>query len=711
MATSGSKQVVVEPVAQGSAELRQVKVIWRRNSETLGFLTDGAFRERAEKKQILGARVDENVAGYLVFFRNRRHEIRITHLCVDEGYRGRGIASRLIESLVARAKNASRIRLWCRRDFPAWHLWHRLGFVAFREKPGKKASGSRLTEFRRELDPMPLFAALATDEASLKIAVDANVYLDLVRPERPQHAESSGLLEDWLAAETQLCITDELFNDIRRGPDQSEQEALVREAQRWERICAKDSDRTVAERLVSQVLGLPTTAQDLSDRRHLAYAIAGGADAFATRDLQILAKRDEIYDSTGLLVGRPADLITEYDVLINERDYQERELKGSGVVRTHLTDASQFRFEPFIDPRKDEKPASFRASVNAAIAHPATHEVRQVSDKKGQPLAFYVVEKCDEITASLARFRLDRAIVDTRLGRSLVRFLLADIQRQSASFGAAVYRFDDVVATEQFSDALRDLGFLSCGGKWWKLCLPGIWSADGIRRRLTELAKQRFLPEELATGLIANLNAAIKAQEASKLLEFEHHIWPGKVVAEFVESYVIPIDPRWAADLFDIDLRNRPLLDDETDLLLNPESAYYKAASGPPTVDCGRILWYVSQDDNWPGSRRIRACSRMTERVIGPAITTYRRFRHLGVYQWRDVRQKARGSERPIMGIGFTDTEPLSHPMSFQEANLILERYGQRSQFQTATRISDEAFFAIYQHASGLNSKPQGQGV
>ncbi len=50
----------------------------------------------------------------------------------------------------------------------------------------------------------------------------------------------------------------------------------------------------------------------------------------------------------------------------------------------------------------------------------------------------------------------------------------------------------------------------------------------------------------------------------------------------------------------------------------------------------------------------------MTERVTGPAITMYRRFRHLGVFQWQDVREKAGGSEDPIMGIGFTDTESLA---------------------------------------------------
>ncbi len=148
MALSRTTEVIIEPVAPGSRDLEQVKSVWRRNSETLGFFTDGAFEERAQKRQILAAKVENSVAGYVAFFRNRRDEIRITHLCVDQAYRGQAIARRLIESLVARAQNASRIRLWCRRDFPAWRVWPCLGFVAFRQKPGNKQSGSELTEFR-----------------------------------------------------------------------------------------------------------------------------------------------------------------------------------------------------------------------------------------------------------------------------------------------------------------------------------------------------------------------------------------------------------------------------------------------------------------------------------------------------------------------------------------------------------------------------------
>lgn len=702
MNSAGSKKVVIKCIAPSSIELEQVKALWRRYSATLGFFTDGAFEERAQKKQILAATIGGEVAGYVSFFRNRRDEIRITHLCVDESCRSCGIARQLIEGLVARAKDASRIRLWCRRDFPAWFVWPRLGFVAFRQKPGKKETGSELTEFRRELKPLPLFAAATSEQEGLTIVVDTNVFLDLVRPERPFHEESCSLEEDWLSAETKLYITSELYNDVQRSSDPAERESLLKQARLWEQIEADSEDLATAERQVAEIFGRPDSDQDRSDQRHLAWAIAGKADAFATRDEPILHEADAIYERTGLLVGRPAELVTEYDVLINERDYQHRELLGSGVQQSRLGSTRQFLMDPFIDTSVGESARRFRASVDAAIAHPNENEVWQVADKKGNPLAIYILAGDSTGMVAIKWFRLHRTIAETRLGRSLVRFLLADIQRRAAAKGFAACRMDDARSADEFAVPLRERGFVVCGNEWWKACMPGIWRPEQLCDMLNDHATRRLLPTSLAESLVEGLQDAVQQRSAYQLLEVEDRIWPGKIAAGLVDNFVLPIQPRWAADLFDIGLRNRPLLDAESDLLLNPESAYYKAARGGPSADFGRILWYVSQGDDYPGSGHVRACSRMTERVTGPAITVYRRFRHLGVYLWKNVRDAAGGEDKPVMGIGFTNTELLPHPIDFHQANAVLERYSSRSTFVTATKVPEEAFLAVYRQTNGL---------
>jgi len=705
MEPAGSQKVVITSVEPGSPGLEQVKALWRRYSATLGFFADGAFVERAQKRQILAAISDESVIGYVTFFRNRRDEIRITHLCVDESHQRRGVARELIQALIARAQNAVRIRLWCRRDFTAaCKAWERLGFVPFDEKPGKKESGSVLTGFCLELGPLPLFAGAPSEPEGPTIVVDANVFYDLVVPERPFYEESSGLQEDWLAAETQLLISDEMFVDIQRSLDSDERQSLLKEARRWERIEASPQEVQAAEQLITEILGRPESERDRSDQLHLAWAVAGKADAFATRDEPLLDNRDEIYDKTGLLVGRPAELVAEYDDLINERDYQLRELTGSGVQRTRIATTRQFTPDAFIDSHVGESAKRFRAAIDAAIAHPADHEVWQVADKDGRLLAVYVLTMQADGTLGIKWLRLSRAIIETRLGRSLIRFLLTDIQRRAAEAGFDICRLDDARAAAWFAAPLRERGFVACEGQWWKLCLPGIWKPDQIHVRLNDRVRLGSLPNELAESLVTGLATATEATDVGQLLNLEGLIWPGKIISGFVDNFVIPIRPSWAADLFDIDLRNRPLLEAETDLLLNPDCAYYKAAGGAPTVDCGRILWYVSQHEDYPQAGRIRACSRMTERVSGPALTVYRRFRHLGVYQWRDVREAADDKTGLVTALGFTDTEPLAQPLGFHEANDILERYSRRSTFVSATRVPEEAFFAIYQESSGFCS-------
>jgi len=75
-----------------------------------------------------------------------------------------------------------------------------------------------------------------------------------------------------------------------------------------------------------------------------------------------------------------------------------------------------------------------------------------------------------------------------------------------------------------------------------------------------------------------------------------------------------------------------------------------------------------------------------------------------GPDEWRDIREAASDKTGLVTALGFTDTERLTQPLGFHEANDILERYSPRSTFVSATRVPEEAFFAIYQESSGFCS-------
>ena len=82
-----------------------------------------------------GRRQGRASCGYVLFYRTERRKIRLTHLCVGEGSRGEGVGRLLVEALREATRNSIGIGLRCRRDFPSWSAWPKLGFVAVDEGP------------------------------------------------------------------------------------------------------------------------------------------------------------------------------------------------------------------------------------------------------------------------------------------------------------------------------------------------------------------------------------------------------------------------------------------------------------------------------------------------------------------------------------------------------------------------------------------------
>lgn len=79
------------------ADIPQILELWKRDKETLGIPFRKTIFDLLNNKAFFGIKQDGNLiamCGYKVMKRNP--SIRITKLCVDENYRMRGIALRLI---------------------------------------------------------------------------------------------------------------------------------------------------------------------------------------------------------------------------------------------------------------------------------------------------------------------------------------------------------------------------------------------------------------------------------------------------------------------------------------------------------------------------------------------------------------------------------------------------------------------------------------
>ena len=218
--------------------LASVKQLGRKHSTTLGFFPDGAFEDHAARGQLLAASIgDSELVGYCAF-RISKGRAMIAHLCVAENHRGGGMAKKLFDSVKARAieRDLRGIGLHCRRDYPAYGMWPRLGFAPIGSKPGRGADGTELTFWWHDLHANDLFSEIADSDDRLRVVIDCNVFRDLHDTSEVRNKEAKFLRADWLSGQIELCIVNELFIEIDRLVLSLPRESLKRDAQRYRSI-------------------------------------------------------------------------------------------------------------------------------------------------------------------------------------------------------------------------------------------------------------------------------------------------------------------------------------------------------------------------------------------------------------------------------------------------------------------------------------------
>lgn len=128
--------------------INEVKKLWRKNSQTLGYFPNGAFSDHALKKRILVLLgEEENLLGYLIYRINKSGQAVIVHLCTEKNSQGKGYARALINRIIdfAKESNLKGIMLHCRRDNPAYNFWPKLGFAPCASKTGRGKDSQNLT--------------------------------------------------------------------------------------------------------------------------------------------------------------------------------------------------------------------------------------------------------------------------------------------------------------------------------------------------------------------------------------------------------------------------------------------------------------------------------------------------------------------------------------------------------------------------------------
>lgn len=654
--------------------------MWGANRRTLGLFPEGAFEDcTAQGRLVVALAADGTVAGYLTFRVQRRlNSAAIVHLCTGPQARGKGCSDILIGWLKehGRAQQYSSLRLKCRRDYHAEALWQRLGFVARGDVRGRGTEISELTVWVHSYGEPDLFtmAAAEEDDSRLKAVIDANIFYDLHGRDGNRSEESLVLSEPWMDDAVQLCVVDELHNEINRCETGSHREEYHRIANTYPELPYDAPRATANETILREILqGTPDSESKHSDRRQLARAAAAGADVFVTRDGELLEAAVEIEARLGIRVRRPTELSSHLDETERASAYQPLRLSATALTFTPLraSDAEAIA-EAMQSPQQGEKRSGLLAEIRAHLAKVRSSppsEIKVVRDEAGAALALQVTV----LDSPAARVLLLR-VRPHELARTLARHFLLMAVHSSAARGGQAVHVTDPHLTPLLGEALQELHFTRGPAGWERLTPSVVGDRSSLLERLSASS-----PDAWATTPAGQL---------------EERFWPAKVLNESIPTYIVAIDPTWAAQLFDSRLAADELFGAFARLALNRENVYYRSARKAGLVAPARLLWYVTKDGAAAGTMAVRACSRLVQVETGPAKSLYGRYRRIGIYEWREVFETAgRDPQGPVMALRFADTELFTQPVGLSA----LRTMGITSTFQSPTRIDETQFERIYQ--------------
>lgn len=634
-------------------DLDSVFTLYKQNSKTLGFMPKGAFVEGLADQRILVAASDSLVLGYLFFRRTRtRDYAAISHLCIASAHRGRGIADRLLQDLLSRVPDVLDVRAATRTDYEfVERVWRRNGFVKGASRPGRGNDGAVLQTWIRQLNELPLLAAISPSATTLlPVMIDNNIFLNMVDGD---DLEVSYLQSDFLQMEVEFVVSPEIRIELNRQKDEPRRATTLAALETFREVQPPESAPTDdLLRRVHKALGQPATTSQESDQRHLAFAAASGIQYFVTQDEGVLRRSEKLRRSLGVCPIRPSDLVAHLaEVLENGLSGPVR-LSGSSLrvqdARVEDRESLQTRF---LNTPAGERKHRWRETLSIGFGDPGG--IVEVV-RSGEDICGVVVAKGEHAHLKVLAIRVDK-----ELGRdfnALSTQLLSRLVLRASRDGYSSIALTESVGNELGPPLLRRLGFL-WDQEWWKPVLSGIEIADSTNSSIldtcTTASRQERVQRILHSG----------GEQLAWLA------WPGIFRKESEPSFLVPIQPFFAGELFDHRLSEQGLFGADPTLMFSIENVYYRSYRGFGQPERFRVYWYESTD---PKSRRavreVRFSSWVRSVRVGPAKEVYRAFKRRGIFRWEQVRAAAKGDPSGlVMAMSFTATTELPDPITWRE--------------------------------------------
>ncbi len=679
----------IEVIRKDKNLIDKVVKLGTRNSKTLGHFPEGAYIQHAQRGFLLCAFEKDQLLGYLLFsITHSKSSIRVIQLCLEEEVRGKGIARALLDSLKSKYRDSFKgISLSCRTDYKeATALWEKYGFKAMNKVRSRSKKENWLFKWWYDFGNHDLFSLIQVNSNKLKAVLDANIIIKL-RNKSDEHTGTQYLLQDWLVDVIDYYYSPEIFNEIKR--DKNDERAKKTRSFLSNFLEAK-FDPDYRDKILNQLNQIITgnSPNDLSDKKQLAECIASHIPYFVTTDEEILDANDQLNDVFGIQTLRPIDLILLIDENNNKSDYLSSRIAGVNYNYSNLkTGEIDELVDNILAKDRSEKKHELRSVLTRSTSNIKNCKTRVIRDRDDKILGVMI----SEIKSELVLIPLIRT-TKTKLSKTLFTQLIFE----SIEF-AVSHKRNEVAISDEYIDSgnkemLESIGFTPKNGSWKKISAQGIIHSS----ELFNIAgvNQFFDKNTLELKLVSE-------EFNSFRISLERKLWPLKFSNLDIPVYIVPIKPHWASELFDYYAANNSMFGAQASLAWSRENAYYRNVKPVSEKIPARILWYSSSTRD-KGATRVNSivgCSYLDEVHIGTAKELFRRFRHYGVYKWKNILELAKGdAENQIKALKFRDSEVFKTPISFDEVNEILESHGRkRNTFTAPLEITNEIFVKVYE--------------
>jgi GNAT superfamily N-acetyltransferase len=685
--------MVIEFINENHPLLPKVKQLGRKCAATLGFMPEGGFDDHAARRNIIIASEGDELLGYLMFREVSRHSrVTIVHLAVDDDYRGKGISTQLLDTLRDHCKEsgAMGISLSCRKDFEyASRMYERYGFNVKATRRSRSIEKHYLNTWWYDFNQRNLFTAAYEESTKPKALMDLNVILKLrdcqLNPNLKMQAKEDPrcLLADWLGDEVELCFAPEVYNEINRDDDleRMKKTNIYVTGVFTQAIVNAEKQKQVEQSLREILPG--RSANTVSDRKQVASCVAAGIPYFITFDEGILGQKERIEAGYDVQIYTPQEFMLRIDQLLHRDDYAPVLLRGVVLHSLHRLDAEGVKqcVDRFLNKGKRERKHELQNRVNGCLN--ARGELLTVNDRE-RTLAFYGVAVEGEAA------RIDFLRIDAGpLNGSLLCQIAAETLQSCIKKGLKRMELTEPFLTDEQKSVLVRFGFIERN--------DGVF-VKHICDRVVSLGDLMQVQQE------AGIEQPAMPKDVSQLVQMERMFFPLKIRELEIPTYIIPIRPYWAGQLFDNVISSENLFGAEPDKLWSIENVYYRHTMPITEKAPARILWYVSGGGTSKRTSRthvqtVVGCSYLTEVQTGKGKDLFRMYKHYGIYEWDNIYELCDGKDdKDIRALKFSHTELFRHPVTYDRAQELLVRNGfKRNTFASPVLVSSAVFFDMYE--------------